>query len=310
MKTNNKNLEILSGKQPFKVIETNDEWVLYHNEFSLCSRKVRICMSEADIHYKSKHINIIETGNAENLSKYFKKINPKVTVPVLLHNGYPIYESHEQIKYLNEHKNDKLIINDDENSWIRKASLVGEPINNLDQYAGNCVSLLTPPLFISMLRNISIIKFFPYMIKHPIKFRAVNFLFFKLLGYFLYRKSTPLYRISLRASRNLNQHLKDLDAQINDKEWIMGNDFSLADISWAVILHRLEELQLLDHILHTYSNIESYYERLKKRKCFIDGIVNFQNKEVDTGVMRLKKSIQDVKNLSFMYHEINKNFTR
>ncbi len=50
--------------------------------------------------------------------------------------------------------------------------------------------------------------------------------------------------------------------------------------------------------------------RLKKRKCFIDGIVNFQNKEVDTGVMRLKKSIQDVKNLSFMYHEINKNFTR
>ena len=310
MKTNNKNLNSLSGKQPFKVIETNDEWVLYHNEFSLCSRKVRICMSEADIHYKSKHINIIETGNAENLSKYFKKINPKVTVPVLLHNGYPIYESHEQIKYLNEYKNDKLIISDDENNWIKKASLVGEPINNLDQYAGNCVSLLTPPLFISMLRNISIFKFVPYIFKHPIKFRAINFLLFKLLGYFSYRKSTPLYQISLRASRNLNQHLKDLDAQINDKEWIMGNDFSLADISWAVILHRLEELQLLDHILHTYSNIESYYERLKKRKCFIDGIVNFQNKEVDTGVMRLKKSIQDVKNLSFMYHEINKNFTR
>ena len=93
MKVNNKNLNPHSGKQPFKVIETNDEWVLYHNEFSLCSRKVRICMSEADIHYKSKHINIIETGNAENLSKYFKKINPKVTVPVLLHNGYPIYLS-------------------------------------------------------------------------------------------------------------------------------------------------------------------------------------------------------------------------
>ena len=267
-------------------------------------------MSELDIHYKSKHINIIETGNAENLSKYFKKINPKVTVPVLLHNGYPIYESHEQIKYLYKYKNDNLIINDDENNWVKKASLVGEPIDNLDQYAGNCVSLLTPPLFISMLRNISIFKFVPYIFKHPIKFRAINFLLFKLLGYFSYRKSTPLYQISLRASRNLNQHLKDLDAQINDKEWIMGNDFSLADISWAVILHRLEELQLLSHILHTYSNIENYYERLKKRKCFIDGITNFQNKKVNTGVMRLQKSIKNVKNLSFMYHEINKNFTR
>ena len=90
----------------------------------------------------------------------------------------------------------------------------------------------------------------------------------------------------------------------------MGNDFSLADISWAVILHRLEELQLLAHILHTYSNIESYYKRLKKRKCFIDGITNFQNKKVDTGVMRLQKSIKNVKNLSFIYREIKSNFTR
>ena len=161
-----------------------------------------------------------------------------------------------------------------------------------------------------MLRNISIFKFVPYIFKHPIKFRAINFLLFKLLGYFSYRKSTPLYRISLKASRNLNQHLKDLDAQINNKQWIMGNDFGLADISWAVILHRLEELQLLDHILHTYSNIESYYERLKKRKCFIDGITNVQNKKVNTGVMRLQKSIVKVKNLSFIYHEIKQNFTR
>ena len=104
--------------------------------------------------------------------------------------------------------------------------------------------------------------------------------------------------------------MKDLDAQINNKEWIMGKDFGLADISWAVILHRLEELQLLDHILHTYSNIERYYERLKKRKCFIDGITNVQNKKVNTGVMGLQKSIRKVKNLSFMYHEIKQNFTR
>ena len=310
MKRNSKILNPLSGKQSLKVIETVDEWILYHNEFSLCSRKVRICMSELNIQYKSKHINIIETGNAENLSKLFKKINPKVTVPVLLHYGYPIYESHEQIKYLNEYKNGKLITNDVENSWIKKASLVGEPIDNLDQYAGNCVSLLTPPLFISMLGNISIFKFLPYFFKHPVKFRAINFLLFKVLGYFSYRKSTPLYGISLKASKNLNQHMKDLDIQIKSKEWIMGNDFSLADISWAVILHRLEELQILDHILHTYSNIESYYKRLKKRKCFIEGVIKFQSESVNNGVMELKKSIKNVKNLSFIYGELKENFTR
>ena len=74
----------------------------YHNDFSLCSRKVRFCLSELNIHYKSKHINIIETGNAENLSKHFKKINPKVTVPVLIHKGYPIYSLTSKLNTLNE----------------------------------------------------------------------------------------------------------------------------------------------------------------------------------------------------------------
>ena len=31
---------------------------------------------------------------------YLNNVNPAGTVPVLLHNGHPIYESHEQIVYI------------------------------------------------------------------------------------------------------------------------------------------------------------------------------------------------------------------
>src|SRR6056300_1787094 len=92
------------GLQDYTVEETSTEWTLYHNDFSLCSRKVRICLHETGLDYESKHIDLIETGKYEVASKEFLKINPSATVPVLLHNGRPIYESHEQIKYIFNHK--------------------------------------------------------------------------------------------------------------------------------------------------------------------------------------------------------------
>ena len=94
------------GLQDYTVEETSSEWILYHNDFSLCSRKVRICLFENGLDYVSKHIDLIETGKYEVASKEFLKINPGATVPVLLHRGRPIYESHEQIKYIFHHARD------------------------------------------------------------------------------------------------------------------------------------------------------------------------------------------------------------
>ena len=51
--------ESLSGFQDYKVLDTDKEWVLYHNCFSLCSRKVRVCLKELDIVAELKHIDII-----------------------------------------------------------------------------------------------------------------------------------------------------------------------------------------------------------------------------------------------------------
>ena len=36
--------------------------------------------------------------------EYLRDVNPAGTVPVLIHNGHPIYESHEQIVYIDQVK--------------------------------------------------------------------------------------------------------------------------------------------------------------------------------------------------------------
>ena len=128
------------GKQSFKVIDTDEKWILYHNCFSLCSRKVRLCLEELEIEYDQEHIDLIETGKYQVASKDFLKINPGATVPVLLHEGYPIYESHEQIYYLTEESSSSFIIPSAENDkktmdyWVKKSSMVGDPMENQDIY--------------------------------------------------------------------------------------------------------------------------------------------------------------------------------
>ena len=57
-----------------------EELELYHNAFSSCSQKVRLCLAEAGQAYKSNHIHLVETGWYQTCSPQFKKINPGATV--------------------------------------------------------------------------------------------------------------------------------------------------------------------------------------------------------------------------------------
>ena len=80
-----------------------EEFELYHNAFSLCSMKTRVCLAELQIPYKAHPIDLIETRKYETISRHFLAVNPAGTVPVLVHKGHPIYESHEQIRYAAVH---------------------------------------------------------------------------------------------------------------------------------------------------------------------------------------------------------------
>ena len=88
------------------------------------------------------------------------------------------------------------------------------------------------------------------------------------------------------------------------KKWIAGDTFSLADITWMVLLHRLEELQLIDKLLINNKNLKKYYSLLKKRKSFTESILNFNHPSVEMGINRLKKEILKNKNLRSFYGSI------
>ena len=78
-----KTFPVKAGLNAELMLPHEDIWILYNNQFSLCSKKLRVCLAEYDVTYTSKHVDFIETGNYENISRGFLKISPAATVPAL-----------------------------------------------------------------------------------------------------------------------------------------------------------------------------------------------------------------------------------
>lgn len=299
------------GKQNYKVIDTNEKWILYHNCFSLCSRKVRLCLEELEIDYKQEHIDLIETGKYEVASKNFLRINPGATVPVLLHEGYPIYESHEQIYYLTKESSLSFIIPSAEDEkklmdyWVKKSSMVGDPMENQHIYAGNCIGALTFPLFASMIKFIKMNKILAGLISHPLKIRVFLFIILKIFGYKAFSTSSPIRKLINRALKNINDHLHELDNHLktNGKNWIINNSFTLADISWAVILHRIEEVGWDDILFRDKTFLKDYFKKVKAKQSFKSSIINYDHEILDEGKTILKSKIKEDQNLKSLFSE-------
>ena len=68
----------LIGFQESITLPHREEWELYHNSFSLCSKKLRVCMAELEIPYRGHHIDLIETGSYENVGRDYLAINPAI----------------------------------------------------------------------------------------------------------------------------------------------------------------------------------------------------------------------------------------
>lgn len=237
----------LPFEQPFE---------LYHNALSLCSMKVRLCLAELQIDYKSHHIDLIETGSYENISRDFRRINPGRTVPLLVHNGHRVYESHEQIRYAAKHAGSEaaLLVPADPHSrtlmehWIDNSSLTGDPLKESHLSAGNAVPGQTLPLFTTMIEKIPYHRIAVGFLFHFDKRRPALFTLMKLFGLKVLHRLPPLRKLVEESRQNLHMFMDQLESQLRDTggPWILGEQFTLADVSWLVILERLRQVDALD----------------------------------------------------------------
>lgn len=279
----------------------SEEFELYHNALSLCSMKTRVCLAELKIPYKSHPIDLIETGCYENLRPKLLGVNPAGTVPVLLHQGHPIYESHEQIRYAARFAPesvpslvpDDLALRAEMEEWIDLSSLTEDPINNGEKSAGNAVPAQTLPLFAAMIEKIPVYRIFEGFLFHFDKTRPFLFTVLKLRGLDKMHSIPPMAAALAKSRAELGVHLDRLETQLGKRggSWILGDAFTLADVSWLVIFERLRqadaEAVFLGADTSSRPRCAAYWERLKARPAYAEGIGGHSHPLIEYGRNRI-----------------------
>lgn len=271
-----------------RFIEHNEEWLLYHNSFSLCSKKTRMCLSEFGISYESREIDLIETGSYETLSREFLKVNPSGLLPVLVHKGHPIYESHDQLAYITEHSPNPYLLTSRESDkkalmdqWVEKTSLLGDdPTKALAMSAANAVAGLTFPIFAAMIENIPYKNIFVGVLFHREKIRPFLFILLKLVGLKQFIRLPPLRTILRDSQKALHKHLDRFESDLDryPGPWLLGEQFSLADVGMVAILERLKEGDWLGiFLIETRPNLARYWRHVQMRKSYQDAVVGHEH---------------------------------
>jgi glutathione S-transferase len=263
------------------------EFELYSNSFSHCSRKIRIALDELGISYKCHYIDLIETGWYQTISPAYLKINPAGLVPTLVHNGHPVYESDDILVYAQKNASGdaaSLVPTDETqkaemNRWLSFGAIEStDPMVAMESKAGSCIPGLTLPLFVTAIAYIPIQNILVGFLFHSDKKRPAFFFASKLFGFRRMMSHRRVLAIVLASRDHMARHLDFLNValQQSDGPWILGDFYSLADVSISCLLLRLEETGWLAYFAKNYdiAEIQAYYKTLQSRPSWKKAITD------------------------------------
>ena len=292
---------VTGGLQKTKIVEHTDTVELYSNSFSHCSRKARLVLGELSIPYKHHHIELIETGWYQTISADYLKVNPAGLVPTLVHTGHPVYESDDILNYAQTiAANDapQLVPSDPElqakmQEWLDFCAIVSADIlGGREKRAGACIPGMSFPMFIACIAHVPFRKILPgflfhFTIKSPFMFGT-----FRVMGLKSMMKIKPLRELMIESREHMANHLATINQVLEDQNssWILGDDYSLADISIGCMLLRLDEAGWLRAFSKSANlvTLNQYFDRIKARPAWQEAIDAYAHPVVEQATQDLK----------------------
>jgi len=302
-KSNRRTHPVQGGLQRDISIPYTDEFELYANAFSHCSRKTRLVLAETGIAYKYHQIDLIETGKYETISAHYLKVNPAGLVPTLVHKGNPVYESDDILSYISDHAPDgsaALVPADpalqvEMKTWVDRGIISSaDPMENMPERAGSCIPALTLPVFVTAIRYIPLRRILVGFLFHPDKARPAFFAAAKLFGLRVMLSQKPVKSMVHQARDHMRHHLAGLVQQLDGSggPWILGKQYTLADITWSCMILRLHETGWLDFYLRDpdLAAVGDYFVRLQARPSWKAAITEKAHPKITKAEADLKNA--------------------
>lgn len=226
--------------------------VLYHHDKSTCSQKVRICLAEKGIDWDNRPVDLM---NSENLSPEYLAINPNGVVPAFVHDGRPIIESTVMCEYLDEVWPDepKLTPADpveraDMRAWLRFIDEVPSMAVRVPSFQDK---------FLARFKAMSEAEYAAFRDQNTL--RREFFMRLNRTGF-----SDEEYDNSIR---QLEMTVARIDKALENGPWLVGAQYTIADICVAPLFQRMEDLGMSD-LWADHPRVADWFERLKARPAY------------------------------------------
>ncbi len=232
---------------------------LYQFGNSVCAQKVRITMIEKGLDWKAHEVNLFIS---EQYSPEYLKLNPKGVVPTLISDGKPIIESTLICEYLDETYPDPRLMPDD--PFGRSQMRLWSKAVDEGLFEG-VVELSFSAMFRQRMQNMTDEQ------------RAVRFSNVgdprrrdRFMSTYQDGVASPYVFHGIAA---YEKAFKTMENDLSDgRSWLMGEQFTLADINLMPLVARLYYLDLLDIWISKRSFVQDWWGRAKIRPSLIQGL--------------------------------------
>lgn len=229
---------------------------LYNFSQSTCSLKVRICLEEKGLAWTDRRL---VSKNHDHLSDWYLKLNPNGVVPTLLHDGRPVFESSVILQYLDQiHPAPPLMPADPYGqakmrAWLAFVDAVPTPAVRYPsfQFGG----------LLKKFQAMSDDEFDKHVTKRPVKSA-----FYKTMS----RRSgfsDPVLEEAYKALRNTAARMDWLFDE-SGGPWLLGAQYSIADIAVAPLIDRAEDLGLELLWESAYPRVDDWLKRMQTRPAY------------------------------------------
>ena len=227
---------------------------LYNFPQSTCSQKVRISLFEKGLEFEDVKI---DHKNREHLSDWYLKLNPNGVVPTLLHDDSVVIDSSVIVEYLDEAYPEHSLSPADPvgrahmRKWLRYFEEVPTPAIRVPSFN---------EFIVIRYQNLSDEEYNALADKHPIRKH-----FYKRLGAKRFSKQETEEAMD-RLQSSIDRVEKAL--QENGGPWIMGEQFTNADLCLLPTIDRLNDLGYSKMWTEKHPKFTAWYENFRAKPSF------------------------------------------
>lgn len=226
---------------------------LYNSPTSTCSQKVRLCLAEKGLEWVDRRVNTLAD---EHLKPEYLRLNPNGVVPTLVHDGQPIVDSSVICEYLEEAFPPSLLTPADAAGRARMRAWM----RFLEEVPTAAIRI--PSFHLALARR------FEKLDEGQFRKRVADV---RPLRKHLYRRMGPQGFSLLDVAASLDQldlTLRRMQAALQTGPWLLGEQFTLADLIVTPTIDRMADLGMAEMWTQRFPEVEAWYGRMKMRASF------------------------------------------